>query len=147
MCSARRRSADRRRRSRGFSLLEAVTAAGFLSLTLLALAGSGISLTRNQKTADSTAAAHALAQQKLEQLRSMPLAAPNLASGSYNDAGNPLQANGTTGGIFTRSWSVSANDTPANGLKTVTVSVGWTDSRAHTTTIAAFVRCSNNPCT
>ena len=147
MCSARPRSADRSRTSGGFSLLEAITATGFVGLTLLALAGSGISLTRNQKSADSTAAAQGLAQQKLEQLRSMPLAAPDLAAGNYNDAANPLQANGATGGMFTRSWTVSANDTPANGLKTVTVSVAWKDSRAHTTTIAAFVRCSNNPCT
>ena len=127
--------------------MEAMAATVFVGLTLLALAGSAISLTRNQKTADSTAAAHGLAQQKLEQLRSMPLSAPDLASGNYNDAGNPLRADGTTGGTFTRAWTVSANDTPANGLKTVTVSISWTDSRAHTTSLAAFVRCSNNPCT
>jgi len=144
MCSARRRSA--RHGARGFSLLEAVAATSFLALALMAFAANTISLTHNEKSADSTSAAHALAQQKLEQLRSMQLGAAALNPGIYIDPANPLKADGTAGGTFTRRWVVSGNDSPASGLRTVTVTVSWRDTRLHTTTIASYVRCSAIPC-
>ena len=144
MCSARRRST--RRGTRGFSLIEALAASAFVAVALLAFAANSISLTRNEKTADSTSAAHALAQQKLEQLRSMPLGATELNPGIYYDPGNKLKADGTSGGSFDRSWSVSQKDVPRFGLKTVTVTVAWTDSRSHSTQVASYVRCSTIPC-
>jgi len=141
-----RRSAVRARQA-GVSLLEALAATAFLGVALLAFAANSISLTRSAKTADSTSAAHALAQEQLERLRSMPLGAAGLAPGAYTDAGNPLTADGLAGGIFSRTWTVSANNTPTWGLKTVTVAVAWTDpSATHTTRVAAFVRCATIPC-
>jgi Tfp pilus assembly protein PilV len=145
MCSDERRSTDHRRQ-RGVSLLEALAAMTVLSVGLLAFAGNSVSLTRGLKAADSTAAGTALALQKLEQLRSMPLGATQLATGLYYDPSNPLKADGTSGGPFTRSWVVSSNDTPRFGLKTVTVTVSWRDSSAHETRVAAYVRCSTIPC-
>jgi Tfp pilus assembly protein PilV len=127
-------------------MLEALAATAFLAIALMAFAANTVSLTRNEKTADSTSAAHALAQQKLEQLRSTPLGAPEVNPGNYFDPANPLKADGTTGGTFSRTWSVSANDTPSWGLRSVTVTVTWTDSKSHTTRLAAFVRCSTIPC-
>ena len=144
MSSARRRSA--RHGARGFSLLEAVAATSFLALALMAFAANTISLTHNEKSADSTSAAHALAQQKLEQLRSTPLGAAAVAPGIYIDPTNPLQADGTAGGTFTRRWTVSGNDQPTFGLRTVTVTVSWRDTQSHTTTLAAYIRCSSIPC-
>ena len=146
MCSARRPS-TRRRSSGGFSLIEALAAAVFVGVALLAFAANSISLTRTEKSADSTSAAHALAQQTLEQLRSLPLGAAQLAAGNYSDNGNPLKADGTNGGIFSRTWNVSAANTPGFGLRTVTVTVTWRDPRQHTTRLAAYVRCSVIPCT
>jgi Tfp pilus assembly protein PilV len=127
-------------------MLEALAAITFLAIALMAFAANTVSLTRNQKSADSTSVANALGQQKLEQLRSTPLGAPALNPGNYADAQNPLKADGTTGGPFSRTWTVSANDTPAWGLRTVTVTVAWTDSKAHSTRLAAYVRCSKIPC-
>ena len=144
MCSARPRSA--RRSAGGFSLLEAVAATAFLAVALMAFAANTIWLTHDEKTADSTSAAHALAQQKLEQLRSMPLGAVEVATGAYTDPANPLGADGTAGGTFTRTWTVSANNLPTFGLRTVTVRVSWRDTRLHTTTLAAYIRCSTIPC-
>jgi Tfp pilus assembly protein PilV len=144
MCSEKPSSTRRRARTAGFSLIESLVATVFLSVALLGLASSGISLTRNEKSADSTSAAHGLVTQKLEQLRSLPLDA--VVSGNYTDAANPLRPDGTTGGMFTRTWTVSVNNTPTNGLRTVTVTVTWRDPRSHTTTAAAYVRCGNNPC-
>jgi Tfp pilus assembly protein PilV len=148
MCSVERRSTSkaRRRRSRGISLLEALAAMGLLSAALLALAGSSITLTRAEKSADSTSSATALALQTLEHLRSMPLGAVQLTPGLYFDVSNPLRADGTTGGIYTRSWTVSPNDTPRLGLRLVTVTVEWTDSQPRATRLAAYVRCSKIPC-
>src|SRR5215831_11606688 len=108
MSSARRRSA--RRAARGFSLIEAVAATAFLAVALMAFAANTISLTHNEKTADSTSAAHGLAQQRLEQLRSTPLGAAQVAPGNYSDGGT-IKADGSSTGIFTRTWTVSANDT------------------------------------
>src|SRR5437667_12855418 len=132
MCSVGQRS-TRGRATRGISLLEALAATAFVSLALLAFAGNSTSLTRNLKSADSTAAGTALALQKLEQLRSMPLGAAGLTTGLYYDPSNPLKADGTggTGGVFSRRWVVSSKDTPRFGLKTVTVTVAWNDSRSH----------------
>jgi Tfp pilus assembly protein PilV len=146
MCSVESRSrGSERRRTRGLSLLEALAATAFLGVALLAFANNSVSLTRTAKGADSTAAAHALAQQKLEQLRSLPLGSASLNPGTYSDA-TTLGADGTNGGQYTRSWTVSANNTPSFGLRTVTVRVSWTDYRTHTTTVAAYVRCSVIPC-
>jgi Tfp pilus assembly protein PilV len=142
MYSARRRSA--RRSTAGFSLIEGLAATSFLALALMAFAANTISLTHNEKSADSTSAAHALAQQKLEQLRSSALGA--VVAGNFSDTSNPLKADGTADGTFTRTWTVSGNDSPTLGLRTVTVSVSWTDTRAHTTRLAAYIRCSRIPC-
>jgi len=142
-------SAKRRSTNKGFSLLEALAAATVLGGGLLMLTSAAIQLTRDEKHVDWTSAAHGLVQHKLEELRSLPLGAPELNPGTYNDA-NTLKADGTTGGPFTRSWTV-ANDVPAMGLRTVTVQITWRDSLkdvngVHTTTAAGFVRCANIPC-
>ena len=127
-------------------MLEALAATCFLAIALMAFAANTVSLTRNEKSADSTSAAHALATQKLEQLRSTPLGAPQVNPGNYVDAVNPMKADGTVGGPFTRTWMVSGNNVPTWGLRTVTVTVAWTDSKAHSTRLAAYVRCSTIPC-
>ena len=127
-------------------MVEALAATAFVAIGVMGFAANSVSLTRSGKTADSTSAAHALAQQTLEQLRSTPLGAAQVNPSNYADAANPLKADGTVGGPFTRTWTVSVNDVPAWGLRTVTVTVAWTDSKAHSTTLAAYVRCSNIPC-
>ena len=146
MYSDGRRSTRNARATRGLSLLEALAATGFLGVGLLGLTANSVNMTRSAKTADSVSAASALAVQKIEQLRSMPLGAAQLNPGQYYDSGNPLKADGTSGGIFSRSWTVSLRNQPGFGLKTVTVTVSWKDSKAHTTRVAAYVRCSTVPC-
>ena len=127
-------------------MLDALAATGLMSVALLGFSADSINLTRQAKLSDGTSAGTALAVQKLEQLRSLPLGATGLASGSYSDAGT-LAADGTAGGPYTRAWTVSAKDSPRSGLKTVSVSVTWRDaSQQHTTQMAAYVRCSTVPC-
>lgn len=131
---------------RGVSLLEALGAASLMSGALLGLAMGAISLSQNAKTADATAAATALAVERLERLRSLPLGAAEFTPGIYYDPANPLAADGSGGGIYRRRWTVSERDVPAMGLQTVTVTVEWKDSGEHETSVAAYVRCSTIPC-
>jgi len=140
------RSARSRSSNRGTSILEALAAIGVIGVAMIGLVTGTVSTTRANKASDCIAAATALAQQQLENLRSMPLGAAGLAAGAYGDPANPMKADGSAGGRFSRSWVVSAGNTPRAGLKTVTVSVSWTDSRPHTTRLAAYVRCSTIPC-
>jgi len=127
-------------------MIEALGATSLVCGALLGLAMGAISVSRTAKTADSTAAATALATEKLEQLRSMPLDAAAFVPGIYYDPANPLTADGVMGGIYRRRWQVSAKDTPSFGVKTVTVTVSWRDSNDHATSVAAYVRCSTVPC-
>ena len=145
MCSDTRRS-SRARGVRGFSLLEALGATALVAGALLGLGMGAINVSQNSKSADATAAATSLAMEKLEQLRSLPLDATAFVPGLYYDSANPMQADGTVGGIYRRRWNVSNKDTPGFGVKTVTVTVSWRDARQHETSVAAYVRCSTIPC-
>jgi hypothetical protein len=138
-------SPDRRRRQRGFSLIEAVMTTGLVTVGLLGLQASTLLLTRLAKAADYTSASTGLAAKQLEILRSMPLDANGHIPGSYG--GGSYSPNGNAGGPISIAWSVSANDTPRPGLKTVTVIAAWTDGLGpHTDVVAGYVRCSTVPC-
>jgi Tfp pilus assembly protein PilV len=138
--------AESRQREGGFSLLEALVAASFLGFALLAFNSASLTLTRGTKTADSTSAANAMAQERLELMRSMPLGHASHNPGNYTSANNPMTADGQPGGIFNESWVVSAPDVPDFGLKTVVVTLNWNDPLPHQTQLAGFVRCSEVPC-
>ena len=126
-------------------MLEALAAAAVLGGGLLMLTSAAIQLTRDEKHVDWTNAGHGLVQQKLEDLETLGIG--SLAPGTFSDA-TTLKSDGTANGPFTRSWTVSANNVPVMGLRTVTVSVRWYDSLSgqHTTSAAGYVRCANIPC-
>lgn len=136
----------RRKRQRGFSLVEALAAATLLAVAMMALNMTSISLARGTKTADSYSVATALATEQLEIVRAMPLGSAGQLPGNYSSAGNPLTADGQPGGKFTRTWRISANDTPSIGLRTVVMNVSWTDTTPHTMQLAGYVRCATVPC-
>lgn len=136
----------RRHSSRGTSLIEAIGTMGFIGVAVVGFTMNSVTLTRANKTAGSLTEATALAQHKLEELHSLPLGAAELTPGTYADPENPLRADGGRPGPFQRTWTVSAKDTPRAGLKTVTVSVAWRDSRTHAARLAAYVRCTTVPC-
>jgi type II secretory pathway pseudopilin PulG len=136
----------RRRRAAGFGLMEIMVTAALASLVLLGFAANSIGVARTSAFSRNAAAATALAQQQVERLRRLPLDAPGLTPGSYIDAGNPMRADASPNGIFERNWIISARDIPAMGLKTITVTVDWTDHSAHQARLQAYVRCSTVPC-
>jgi prepilin-type N-terminal cleavage/methylation domain-containing protein len=138
---------DWRRAQGGFSLLEALAAMAMLAVAMLALNMTSITLARSTKTADSASAATGLAQETLEVLRALPPGHAMHVPGDYQDPNNPIDADGTPGGVYTRRWRISPVDVPDFGLKTATVTVAWTDPAGdHAMQLAAFVRCSEVPC-
>ena len=126
--------------------MEAVAAASLLAVAMMALNMTSISLARGTKTADSYSAATALAIEQLEIVRAMPVGSAGQLPGNYSSANNPLTADGLAGGRYTRTWTVSANNSPSDGLRTVTMNVSWTDNEPHTLQLIGFIRCQNLPC-
>src|SRR5262245_42461328 len=109
----------RRPGNRGVSILEAVATLGFVSVAVMGFSMNSVSLTRANRASGALISATALAQQKIEELRNLPLGAAQLNSGTYTDAANPMTADGRPNGTFSRSWIVSARDQPRAGLKTL----------------------------
>jgi Tfp pilus assembly protein PilV len=110
--------------TRGSSLIEALVASSVLTVGAAAAASM---LTLSSTTARSSAlAAHgvALAEQELEDLRSLVYASI-LTRDSYTTS-SPDVFNGTS---FTVHSDVQA-DQPAANMKTVVVTVGWSDHGA-----------------
>ena len=110
---------------KGFSLVEAMVAAALLSIISLGAALGADRAVRQNVYSRSLAAATTLAHDKIEQLQAKVATDAQLTSGNHVDDANPLQPDGTTGGQYTRTWTVT-NNVPANGLKTVQVTVTWT---------------------
>lgn len=126
------------------SLIEALMAASLLGIAFMGLTAGSLVLTRAAKSADSTGAATALASERLERLRSMPMGAAGHTPGTYT--GGTFNPNGSAGGPITIGWTVSAMNTPRPGLKTVTVSASWWSTTNHTVQVSGYVRCPTVPC-
>jgi prepilin-type N-terminal cleavage/methylation domain-containing protein len=109
---------------RGFSLIEAIVAATLLSIISLGAALGADRAVRQNMYSKSLAAATTLAHDKIEELQSKVSTDALLTTGNHADALNPLKPDGTTGGTYTRTWTVT-NNVPTTGLKTVQVTVTW----------------------
>jgi type II secretory pathway pseudopilin PulG len=107
-----------RQSERGATFIEVLAAVGVFGVVAIGLSPSLLSarkfadLTKNQSIATS------LADDKIEQIRTLS----SVTSG--NDG--PLKADGTSGGIFTRTWTVNPN-VPVSGVNQVVVTVSWND--------------------
>jgi len=108
----------------GFSLIEALVAAGLLAIISLGFAIGADRAVRFNVYSRSMTTANTLAQAKVEELSSKVSTDAQLTAGSHADAANPLTAQGGAGGMYTRTWVVT-NDAPTTGLKTVTITVSW----------------------
>jgi prepilin-type N-terminal cleavage/methylation domain-containing protein len=100
-----------------------------VSMALRTLPDSNVAMTRGRNISVATN----FAQEKVEQLMSVPFSDGDLASGSHADPENPIDRS------FTRSWTVT-DDTPVTGMKTVAVSVSFeTGSSDSTVTVTTFI--------
>jgi type IV pilus assembly protein PilV len=106
----------------GFSILELLVALAILSVGLFALAGLQQTAIDSNAAARHLTSAAFLAEAKITELKTDGYA--GLSDGTFNDANNPIDEEGESGGIFTRSWTISAFGV---NRKLVTVTISWQD--------------------
>jgi len=114
MNATERSSGRRRRRRAGFTLLEVLAALGLLGAAGVMATGSGHALARLAWAARGEAAGLFSAEQKIEELLSLP-AAERRAGNDETDA---------SGVSVRRVWRV-LDDTPAPGVTRLEVSASW----------------------
>ncbi len=134
----------------GFTLTEVLVALGIFTVLGLAMLQLSSTVYYWEALHRDTLVATALAQSQVEELLQAKYEDPRLVdpdggddvgaaagtapasfqSADHTDPNNPLDAKGGTAGSrkFMRAWNVGVDD-PVPGLKTVTVLVGWRDSR------------------
>jgi type II secretory pathway pseudopilin PulG len=130
----------------GFGVVEVLAALSVFAIVASGLAANSVAATRANRVSREISVAAALAQDKMEALRSLDPAAnpPDLTAGNHVDPNNPLTAFGGAGGFFTRSWMVTRN-APSLGLSTVVVTVSWGDGGSRTTHVVGYV-CPSREC-
>jgi prepilin-type N-terminal cleavage/methylation domain-containing protein len=115
------------KKSKGFSLVEVLVALVILSISLLALAGLMVQSTKNSSWGSHMTEAATFAQDRLEALRAVR-PQTDIPEGMNND-----QVTAASGIVYTRTWTVTTNG--AGTLRTITISITWSDSVPHTLTI------------
>ncbi len=113
----------------GFTLVEIVIAIVILSVGLLALINLQWMAIRGNSDSKEMTRAIFLAETRMEQLKNTPFA--SLVIGTTPDPNNPINGQGQSGGIFSRSWTVQPYTPPysysgSGFMKQVTVNVSWT---------------------
>jgi len=89
-----------------------------------------------------------LAFDKLEQLRTLGSGVGDLTAGSHSDTANPMNANNSGRGIFTRTWTVTTSLpslTPVltpGALSRIDMRVSWPNPNGGTSsmTLASYYR-------
>lgn len=100
-----------------------------VSLALRTLPESNVAMTRGRNISVATN----FAQEKVEELMSIPFSNADLTSGAHADPENPIDRS------FTRNWTVT-DDAPVAGMKTVAVSVSFETANSDSTvTVTTFI--------
>ena len=121
----------------GFTLVEFLIATVILSVGLLALINLQWTAIRGNSDSKEMTRAIFLAEKKMEELKNTSY--NSLSLGTAQDALNPMNGLGQSGGIFTRSWTVQ-NYSGSSFMKQVTVDVTWTlKGQSHTVSDSTVV--------
>jgi prepilin-type N-terminal cleavage/methylation domain-containing protein len=118
-------------KSGGFSLIEILIAIIILSISLLALASLMATTSRNTSFGGHITEAATYAQDELERLRTVSWGDLTLSNGAHNNS-----ITGSSGIRYDRDWTVV---TTGNIIKTVTLTINWTDQTAHSFTITSMI--------
>lgn len=110
------------RKPKGFTVIEVVAALIILAIGFLAIATIEITSTKAGYFSSNVTRATIFAQDKLEYLKNLHYSDSNLSSGQHNEG---IISNS----IFSRQYYV-VEDT-GNSMKTITVTVNWTDRGNH----------------
>ena len=114
------------RDNNGYLMLEILMAVAIFSVGFLAVGTLIISTTRNNTTGNIITQATMLAAEKLQNLKDTADIA-TLAAGTYTDPGNPIDDQGTPGGIYTRSWTIAPLEptTQRGASRCASAGTGW----------------------
>lgn len=107
---------------KGFTLIEVVAGLVILAIGLLGIAAMQVTSTKGGYFSNNVTQATILAQDKLEYLKNLSYSDSNLSSGQHNEGI-------ISGTIFSRVYNVLED--AGNSIKTITVSVQWTDRGNH----------------
>jgi type IV pilus assembly protein PilV len=110
------------RKPKGFTLVEVMVGLVILAIGLLAIAAMQVTSTKGGYFSNNVTQATILAQDKLEYLKNLSYSDSNLSSGEHNEGI-------ISGTIFSRVYNVLED--AGNSIKTITVSVQWTDQGNH----------------
>jgi prepilin-type N-terminal cleavage/methylation domain-containing protein len=124
-------------KSRGFTLIEVLVSLVILSVSLLAMAGLMATTTKNTSSGGRLTEAATFAQDRLEQFRAMTWQSVPIGQGPQVPPDPPdLKTwTGPTGITYTRNWNV----VQTGNLKTVTITVTWTDQTNHSVTLVSVI--------
>jgi type IV pilus assembly protein PilV len=107
---------------KGFTLIEVVAGLIILAIGLLGIAAMQVTATKGGHFSNNVTQATILAQDKLEYLKNLSYSDSNLSSGQHNEGI-------ISGTIFSRVYHVLED--AGNSMKTITVTVSWTDRGNH----------------
>jgi len=106
----------------GFSLIEVLVGLVFLAIGLLAIAGLQVTSVRGNYFSNNLMQATYVVQDRLEFLKNLPFASPQLESNQYNEGATTV-----SGVVFNRSYEVVTG----GNLKTIKYTVTWDDGVHH----------------
>lgn len=123
---------SRHGRHAGFTIVEALVALTIFGIGTILLMQLAPRASQYATRARVMSRANALAQAKVEELRSLPKLHADLGAGTHDDPINPIE------GAFTRTWDVVDND-PIEGMRRVEVRVRVvTSSSDSVTTLVTY---------
>lgn len=131
---------------RGSALIEVLVAAVIFVLVTLGLTSSTLNAKRSADGSRHAAEATTIAFDKLEQLRTLDPSDSALTAGSHTDSPNPMTVTGTSGGIFTRTWTVTqlTSVSPAltdGAMARIDMRVSWpTNGGAGSVTLVGYFK-------
>ena len=114
---------------KGFTLTEVLIGLVILAIGILAIAAMQITSIKSGYSSSHITQATIFAQDKLEYLKNLPFGDSDLSSGPHNEGMIPST-------IFLRQYNV-VEDT-GNSMKTITVTVQWTDRGDHSISISTI---------
>jgi prepilin-type N-terminal cleavage/methylation domain-containing protein len=148
---------NRLRSQAGVSLLEVLSSLALFAVVASGLTSMNVSNIKLNNSSKTTAAATALMQNKIEQIRAIVpvinVVPADLTIGTHNDPGNPMTALGEANGTFTRTWTVTAVPQYLNGtvvgvrpgMVQVVVKVRWSKPVAGTMSAVTYA-CTTSDC-